>query len=279
MPAESNGPPLRVLRLAESASSAESLRQRLAQGIGVDMHVAATRGEFRELLAASEYDVVIAADALQVHREQLEELAESDRKSLELARDTLISVTGVVSRAIEIRDPYNAGHQRRVAALSVAIARQLGMTADEVEELALAAAIHDVGNISIPSDVLGKPAKLSSTEFELVKTHPQAGYDIISSAGLTGAVPELVLQHHERCDGSGYPRGLLAEQLLPGAKILMVCDVVEAMSSRRPYRTALGIGAARKEIVAGSGVKFDVNAVKTCLDVLDAGFVFEDVQV
>jgi len=215
---------------------------------------------------------------LERYRVQLEQLLEERGRSLDLARGALASVTAVISRTVEIRDPYTAGHQRRVAALATEIAKQMDLGEDQVEEVSIAAAIHDVGKVSVPAEVLSKPAKLSAPEFELVKFHSQAGHDIISSAQLKGAVPQIVLQHHERCDGSGYPQGLLGDQILTGAKIIMVSDVVEAMSSHRPYRPALGIDAARAEIVSGSGSAFDEDVVRACLDVLDAGFAFEDIQ-
>jgi HD-GYP domain-containing protein (c-di-GMP phosphodiesterase class II) len=146
------------------------------------------------------------------------------------------------------------------------------MPTAQIEEISIAAAIHDVGKVSIPAEILSKPGALSDIEYELVKSHSQAGYDIIASAQLKGAVPEIVLQHHERCDGSGYPRGLTGDRLLIGSKIIGVADVVEAMSSHRPYRSALGVDAARTEIIAGAGVKFDEAVVKACLDALDGGF-------
>lgn len=205
-------------------------------------------------------------------RAQLEELLEERSRSLIVARDALNAVTAVISRVVEIRDPYTAGHQRRVAALATAIAERLGMTGSDLEELSVAAAIHDIGKISVPAEVLSKPSTLSEAEFELIKAHAQAGYDIVSSARLSGMIALLVLQHHERCDGSGYPNGLKGNELLPGAKVLMVADVVEAMSSHRPYRTALGVEAAREEILVNSGGKFDREAVEACLEVLDDGF-------
>jgi len=216
------------------------------------------------------------ADELDAYRTQLEILLEERERSLAAARSALASVTAVISRTVDIRDPYTAGHQRRVADLSTAIARDLKLDDAAVEEISVAAGLHDIGKISIPAEILSKPARLTGPEFELVKSHSQAGYDIIASAELTGVVPEIVLQHHERCDGSGYPRGLTGDQLLVGAKIIMVADVVEAMSSHRPYRKALGIDAARAEIAAGVGVLFDAAVVRSCENVIDAGFAFED---
>lgn len=216
---------------------------------------------------------------LEAYRDQLERLLSDREQSLATTRGALASVTAVLSRTVEIRDPYTAGHQLRVAALATRIAERLEMSVDEVEEIGIAAAIHDVGKVAIPAEILSKPAKLTEIEFELVKTHAQAGYDIVSSAQLTGRVPEMVWQHHERCDGSGYPRGIKADQLLPGSKVLMVADVVEAMTTSRPYREALGIAVAQEEIVAGAGVQFDRAVVTACIDVLAAGFAFEDVLV
>lgn len=240
------------------------------------------RAEGRTVFVSTLRDLTVRREreaALEEYRRTLESIAEQRGRSLELARRALDSITAVISRTVEIRDPYTAGHQRRVAMLAVDIARQMGMPADEVEEIGMAAAIHDIGKVSIPAEVLSKPARLSEVEFELVKTHPEAGCEIISSSEMAGMVPLLVLQHHERCDGSGYPHGLTADQLLPGSKIMMVADVVEAMSSHRPYRTALGMGAARDEIVAGAGSVFDDDVVKACLEVLDAGFEFEEIRL
>lgn len=219
------------------------------------------------------------ADELERYRLQLEQLVEERGRSLALARSALFSVTAVVIRTVEIRDPYTAGHQRRVASLATAIARRMGLPEDEIEEISIAATMHDIGKISIPAEILSKPSKLSNAEFELIKSHAQAGYDIISSAELTGAIPEMVLQHHERCDGTGYPRGLREAELIQGAKIIMVADVVEAMSSHRPYRTALGIDVAREEIVAGAGIRYDLAVVEACEALLEQGFTFEGVAM
>ena len=170
-----------------------------------------------------------------------------------------------------MRDPYTAGHQRRVAELGVRIMQELGATASQTEEVRLAALIHDVGKVSVPAEVLTKPSKLSPVEFELMKGHSEAGYRIIASADMEGQTAELIYQHHERCDGSGYPRGLTEDQLLPEAKVLMVADVVEAMVSHRPYRAALGLDAALAEIERGAGTLYDPAVCSACARIFRDG--------
>jgi putative nucleotidyltransferase with HDIG domain len=184
--------------------------------------------------------------------------------------DTLTSVTDVVGTVSEMRDSYTAGHQRRVAGLAVAIADDLGMEHRDVEDLRTAALLHDVGKMSVPAEILTKPGTLSATEFSLVKAHADSGYSVLMSARVPAPIPEIVHQHHERMDGSGYPRGLKGADLLEGSKILMVADVVEAMSSHRPYRPALGMDAAIAEIEAGAGTLFDSRVVESCLRVVRA---------
>jgi putative nucleotidyltransferase with HDIG domain len=176
----------------------------------------------------------------------------------------------------ETRDPYTAGHQRRVCELSLAIAKQMGMPAADVEEIRVAALVHDIGKMSIPAEILSKPGALSPVEFELVKGHCKAGYDILQASNMPGQVPEIVYQHHERCDGSGYPRGLSADELLPQTRVIMVADVVEAMMSHRPYRPGLGVEAALGEIERGSGAQYSSDAVDACLGVFREGFTFSE---
>jgi putative nucleotidyltransferase with HDIG domain len=193
--------------------------------------------------------------------------------------DTLTSVIDVIGTLSEMRDPYTAGHQRRVAELSVEIAHDLGMGHEDVEELRTAALLHDVGKMSIPVEILTKPGARSPVEFDLIKAHPESGFHIITSARVPGPIAEIVYQHHERIDGSGYPRGLRGDELLGASKVLMVADVVEAMSSHRPYRAALGIDAAVAEIQAGAGTRFDPRVVAACVRVVrDPGFAFWEAE-
>jgi PAS domain S-box-containing protein len=213
-----------------------------------------------------------AAEAELRRRErQLEGLLQERERNLELLGDSLSSLIEVVGQVVEMRDPYTAGHQRRVAELGVRIMQELGATASQTEEVRLAALIHDVGKVSVPAEVLTKPSKLSPVELELMKGHSEAGYRIIASADMEGQTAELIYQHHERCDGSGYPRGLTGDQLLPEAKVLMVADVVEAMVSHRPYRAALGLDAALAEIERGAGTLYDPAVCSACARIFRDG--------
>ena len=184
----------------------------------------------------------------------------------------------LLSDAVEIKDAYTSGHQKRVAALSVAIGRELGMSGDEITGLKMAALIHDVGKLQIPGEILSKPAKLMDAEFTLVMTHAEAGRSILKDADFPWDIAKMVYQHHERMDGSGYPLGLSGAEIIPEARIIAVADVVEAMSSHRPYRAALGIEAALKEIVENSGRLYDAAVVEACVDLFTGrNFTFDSV--
>ena len=206
--------------------------------------------------------------------ERLEELAEERERNLEQLAASLASIISVVGLIVETRDPYTAGHERRVAELSVRIAQELGMTDEHVEKIRIAGLLHDVGKISIPAEILSKPGRLTPIEFSLIKCHAEDSHRILNSANMGSEITEMVYQHHERCDGSGYPRGLPGRELVEGAKVLMVADVVEAMSTDRPYRAALGIGPALAEIERGSGLQYDVGVAQACMRVFQAGFEF-----
>ena len=187
-------------------------------------------------------------------------LRDADRLNASLAA-TIQAVAG----ASELRDPYTAGHQRRVADLAAAIATLLGLGVWDVEGITTAGTIHDIGKLVIPAEILSKPGRLTPEEFALVKRHAQAGHDIIAGIDFPWPVAEMVLQHHERQDGSGYPFGLMGDDILAGSQIVAVADVVEAMSSHRPYREALGLEAALAEIERGSGLQYSVDAVEACI--------------
>ena len=191
---------------------------------------------------------------------------ENERRiSAEKLERSLSQTIDAVAAMIESRDPYTAGHQRRVANLAGAIALEMGFSADRIHGLYLSATIHDLGKIQIPAEILSKPSRLSPVEFELIKTHPQAGYEIIKNVQFPWPIALMVQQHHERLDGSGYPQGLKSEQILPEAKILAVADVVEAMASHRPYRPALGLDVALEEITRHRGTLYDPVTVDCCL--------------
>jgi PAS domain S-box-containing protein/putative nucleotidyltransferase with HDIG domain len=195
----------------------------------------------------------------------------TDRKEAEEALSrNLEAMLGALGHAAEMRDPYTAGHQRRVTDLAVAIACKLGVADDERNALRVAGLLHDIGKLSIPAEILSKPTALTPIEFALIRTHPEAAHEILAEVGFQSSVAEVVLQHHERLDGSGYPRGLSGDNILLGARILAVADVVEAMASHRPYRPALGIDAALGEIRAGRGTRYDAGAVDACLELFEA---------
>ncbi len=197
-------------------------------------------------------------------------------QSLESLRTMLDQTVDSLAWAVEMRDPYTSGHQRRVALLAAAIARELGLSEVQVEGVRMAGLIHDIGKVSIPAEILSKPCRLTKAEFELVKDHPRVGRDILKRIDFPWPVAEMVHQHHERMDGTGYPSGLSADQILLEAKILAVADVVEAMSSHRPYRAALGVDTAMEEILKYRDVLYDAKVVDACLLLLSEGrFKFE----
>ncbi|MFC1897942.1 PAS domain S-box protein [Candidatus Cloacimonadota bacterium] len=204
-----------------------------------------------------------------------EQLKISYQKLQRLLEET---VDGLVS-AVEMRDPYTAGHQRRVATLTVAIGKKLGLSQNEIEGLHLASLVHDIGKINIPAEILSKPGKLSENEFNLIKLHPQTGYDILKSIEFPWPIAEIVLQHQERYDGSSYPQGLKGEEINFYARILSVADVMEAMSSHRPYRASLGIQSAIEEITTYRGKLYDPVVVDAALDLFqNDGFDFADYE-
>jgi putative nucleotidyltransferase with HDIG domain len=183
----------------------------------------------------------------------------------ERLRRSLAGTVQAITVAVETRDPYTAGHQKRVADLARAIATELGFSADRIEFVRIAASIHDIGKISVPAEILSKPTKLRELEYELIKSHAQAGYDILKDVEFPWPVAEAVRQHHERMDGSGYPRGLRGEEILMEARIMAAADVVEAIASHRPYRPASGIDTALSEIRKNRGILYDPEVTDACL--------------
>lgn len=166
-----------------------------------------------------------------------------------------------VGRMVELKDPYTSGHQRRVGILSFDIACELGWDKKRCETLRRAAIVHDIGKIGIPGELLSKPSQLTPQEFSLIQTHAEMSYDILKDVNFLMPIAQIICQHHERIDGSGYPRGLKAENILPEAKIIAVADVFEAMTSHRPYRPALGIDAALAELILNKGILYDPEVV------------------
>ena len=179
----------------------------------------------------------------------------------------LEEVVQAMADMVDVRDPYTARHQYSVAQLSVEIGRQLGISDWQIKGVQQAATIHDIGKLYVPSEILCKPGKLNVSEFDLIKLHPQIGHRILKGIEFLWPVAQIVLQHHERVNGSGYPDGLSSDNILIESKILSVADVIEAMSSDRPYRPALGINAALEEIVKNKSILYDDQVVEACLSV------------
>jgi response regulator RpfG family c-di-GMP phosphodiesterase len=197
-------------------------------------------------------------------------------QSWDRLQKALAGTIQAMALTIEMRDPYTAGHQRRVGKLSCAIAKEMALPAAQLEGIQMAADIHDIGKIYIPAEILSKPGQLTEIEYSIIRTHPQVGYDILKSIEFPWPLAEIVYQHHERLNGSGYPRGLRGENILLEARIMCVADVVEAMSSHRPYRPAHGIDKALDEILKNRGLLYDARVVDICIMLFkEKNFSFE----
>ena len=194
---------------------------------------------------------------------------EALQQSLERTRKALKGTVQSMTMVVETRDPYTSGHQRRVAKLACAIAKEMELEEERVEAIEMAGLIHDIGKIAVPADILNKPSKLSEPEMALIRAHVEVSYQILKSIDFPWPVAEIVLQHHERMDGSGYPQGLRGDEILLEARILAVADAVEAMASHRPYRPARGIEGALEEISKNSGILYDPEAVTACLKLIN----------
>jgi putative nucleotidyltransferase with HDIG domain len=218
-----------------------------------------------QLVAVELYKIIIARKA------------ENDLKqSYSLLQESLAGAVQAMATVVESRDPYTAGHQRRVAELARAIASEMRLPIHQIDGIRMAAVIHDLGKIVVPAEILSKPTKLKKSEFEIIKDHPQAGYEILKDIAFPWPIARIILEHHENMDGSGYPNGSAGENILLESKILTVADVVEAMASHRPYRPSLGIDAALKEIEMNKGTHYDVTVVEACLSLFrEKGFQLE----
>lgn len=195
----------------------------------------------------------------------------AEAQSAARLRKSMESTISVIANTFEMRDPYTSGHQQRVAELAAAIGTAMGLDDHRVYGIYLAGIVHDLGKITVPAEILSKPGRLSAIEYELIKAHPKAGYDLLKPVDFPWPIADIVLQHHERMDGGGYPAGLKGEEILLEARIICVADVVEAISSHRPYRPAFGIEAALQEIREHRGDRYDPAVVDTCLRLFDEG--------
>ncbi len=188
-------------------------------------------------------------------------------------RDALYGTVRAVSLAMDTRDPYTGEHQRHVAALSVLIARELGWEMERIEGLRIGALLHDIGKIHIPAEILNRPGKITDPEMAMIRSHAEVGHSIVSHIVFPWPVSEMVAQHHERLDGSGYPHGLSSGAIIDEARVLAVADVFEAMTAHRPYRASRGLDAARAELERGREEHYDVTVVEACQAVIDKGLV------
>lgn len=266
---------------------------RLARKLAPDLPVIIVSGVISdeaaaELIRAGANDYVLKDRLARLPSAVQRAIAEADgrrdRQRMEVAlrngeiklKESLKSTIEAISTALEMRDPYTAGHQRRVSELAVAISRKLSLNEEQIEGLSLAASIHDVGKINVPAELLTKPGRLTPLEYKMIQTHVLNGYEIVKNIKFPWPVADIIIQHHERLDGSGYPHGLKGDEILLEARILSVADVVESMLSHRPYRPALGLDAAMAEIEAGRGKLYDPAVVDACVALMrEKGFVFD----
>jgi PAS domain S-box-containing protein/putative nucleotidyltransferase with HDIG domain len=217
-------------------------------------------------------EVLAIARDISERKQALEEAKQSTERLVRAMEHAIQAMTIVV----EMRDPHTAGHQQRATQLACAIAKQMGLSKEQISGLRLAGLIHDIGKVRVPAEILMNPDGLSEPEFMMIKAHPRLGYEILKTIDFPWPVAKIVLQHHERMDGSGYPSGLSGEDIIMEARILAVADVVDAMASHRPYRAALGIKKALEEISQNRGVLYDSKVVDACLTLFrDKKFEFE----
>ncbi|MCK9378164.1 MAG: response regulator [Syntrophobacterales bacterium] len=223
---------------------------------------------FHILTKPCEPEVLIAALHEGIRHHQLLQ-TEREYYALKKLHEGLDGVVLALVRLVEIRDPYTAGHQSRVAQLSAAVSQELGLPEERVKQIELSASIHDLGKILVPAEYLSKPGTLRRIEMDIVRMHSQVGHDILEPINFNFPLHKIVLQHHERLDGSGYPQGLKGEDILLEARILAVADVVEAMSSHRPYRPSMPLKGAMEEIRRQRGIFYDAQVVDICLDLFE----------
>lgn len=219
-----------------------------------------TQGSAVMLNGKSEAVQIIARDITRRKKAEAEL-----NETLESLRKSLGSIVGVLASALEFRDPYTACHQSRSTNLACAIALEMGLELDRIEGLRMAGSVHDIGKLSIPAEILAKPKRLNKLEYSLIQEHPQSGYEILKNVESPWPLAQIVYQHHERLDGSGYPLNLKGDEIIVEARILGVADVVEAMCSHRPYRPSLGISAALEEIEKNIGITYDADAARACI--------------
>lgn len=205
-----------------------------------------------------------AEDKLRSEKDILEEMVQKRTERIKRIQENMILT---IARIIGIKDPYIAGHHERVSQLAVAIAREMLISEEQIEGIRVTSMVHDIGKINVPAEILSKPGKLTNIEFGLIQQHTTTGYEVLKTIDYPWPIAEIMYQHHENMDGTGYPRGLKGKDILIEAQIIRVADVVEAMSSHRPYRAALGLEAAIEELLIGRGEKYDQEVVDVCIKI------------
>ncbi len=222
--------------------------------------------EVSEIPAVNGNGELVAVECIARDITKRKRATEGQQDSIIKLRNALAGTVQAISMIVEKRDPFTAGHQHRVSSLARSIAQEMKLAENEVEGIRMAGLVHDLGKLSIPVEILSKPRSLNEQEFELVKTHAQAGYDILKEIHFHWPIAQIVLQHHERMDGSGYPNGLKGNEILLEARVVAVANVVEAMTSSRPYRPALEIEYVLEEIKQNAGTEFDPDVVDACIN-------------
>jgi HD-GYP domain-containing protein (c-di-GMP phosphodiesterase class II) len=230
----------------------------------LDLH-----SELENLVEKRTAELVESNKLLKIEVENRKQVQEELEQSFQDLKKVMDSTIQAIAMTVEKRDPYTSGHQMRVAGLTRAIAESLELPQNQVEGAFMAASIHDIGKISLPAEILTKPIQLTEIEISLIQAHSQAGYDILKGIEFPWPIADIIVQHHERMDGSGYPQGLVGEEILIEARIIGVCDVVETMSSHRPYRPSMGIDKALQEIILNKGTLYDSRVVDACLHIFN----------
>ncbi|HDT14362.1 MAG TPA: HD domain-containing protein [Candidatus Aminicenantes bacterium] len=249
----------------EAAKRAVQMDKDAAERGRIERELRLARIEIDQLVDKRTEELARANDEL--HGKVLETRRSEDylQSTLDRLERALEGTFRALSMTLELRDPYMAGHQQRVSRLAAAIAKEMNLPWEKIEGIRFAGIIHDIGKIAAPVEIMAKPGRLSPTEFLLVKDHPRIGYEMVKDIAFPWPVAHIILQHHERLDGSGYPEGLVGDAILPEARVLAVADVVEALCSLRPYRPALGIEKGLEEVRKGRGLRYDTRAVDACI--------------
>jgi putative nucleotidyltransferase with HDIG domain len=231
--------------------------------------------ELETLVEKRTAELVESNKLLKMEIENRKHIQAELEQSVQNLKKVMNSTVQAIAMTVEKRDPYTSGHQMRVAALTRAIAKAMKLTEDKGEGAYMAASLHDIGKISLPAEILSKPIKLTQIEISLIQAHAQSGYDILKGIEFPWPIADIIIQHHERLDGSGYPRGLAGDDISIEARIIGVGDVVETMASHRPYRPSMGIEKALEEITRNSGILYDADVVAACLKIFnEQGFEF-----